>query len=95
MFKHERIHNNLNLVHYGSYTQVYSYDTLVAFITPSHFYKDSTKYSQSTSRHISTMMQNIESRPVIQVTPVELNKIVKEQIHDSYRRSNYDEGNNS
>ena len=95
MFKHERINNNLNLVHYGPYTQVYSYETLVAFVTPSFFYKDSTKYSQSTSIHISIMMQNIESRPVIQVTPVELNKIVKEQIHDSYRRSDYDEGNNS
>ena len=95
MFKHERINNNLNLVHYGPYTQVYSYETLVAFVTPSFFYKDSTKYSQSTSRHISIMMQNIKSRPVIQVTTVELNKIVKEQIHDSYRRSDYDEGNNS
>ena len=95
MFKHERINNNLNLVHYGPYTQVYSYETLVAFVTPSFFYKDSTKYSRTTSKHISIMMQSIKSRPVLQVTPVELNEIVKEQIHDSYRRSVYDEGNNS
>ena len=95
MFKHERINNNLNLVHYGYYTQVYSYETLVAFISPSIFYKDSTKYSRTTSKHISIMMQNRQSRPVIEVTSVELNEIVKEQIHDSYRRRVYDEGNNS
>ena len=89
MFTHSRITDNLNLVHFRNSTQVYSYETLVAFVTDSFIYVDSNNYSRTTNKHIGIIKRNKtrKSKTEITVTNSQLQQAVQEYIHDSYRQS--------
>lgn len=86
MFGHEHLTANLNLVIFKGSVQVYSYQTLVGFVTSKVYYKDEHKYSRTTTKHL-TQIANMYGlrKPVIMLSQEQLQKVVQEHIHDCYR----------